>query len=117
MRDAVAPSNGINRACAVPATVEAELADGLGRLSARVGWDCRERQAVATYQLERLEELAAPAHVRFLMWLVVQVRFVCPLMGAGEGRVVSDSVWHVSAVRPLTMHSQGERRVIPTGTL
>lgn len=88
MRNAVAPSNAINRACAVPATVEAELADGLGRLSARVGWDCPERRAVVTYQLERLEELAAPAYARFLMWLVVQVRFYCSLKGAGEGRVV-----------------------------
>lgn len=64
-------AGGVN---AVPAAVEAELGHDLRRLFERVGCDCRERRAVARYQLGRLEELAAPAHVRFLMWLMMQVR-------------------------------------------
>lgn len=60
-------------ATALPAAVEIALAEGLRGLSVRVGLACQERRAVARFQLERLEGLAAPAHARVLMWLMVQV--------------------------------------------
>lgn len=66
----------------LPKAAESSIAEGLRQMAGRVGLGSRGRLAVMKYQLESLEDLAAPAYARFLVWLMMQVGLIFPLASA-----------------------------------